>query len=135
MNLVVGDMAKSLAFYRVLGFDFGEIDLSSPGFHCSTTGGNGFKLDLDTREFATKWDEGWPFSAGGGMGVLGLDLPSREEVDDLYHRVIAAGYGSQQAPYDAFFGARFAVVEDPDGNAVGLKSPIDPDRKGPVPLP
>jgi len=35
----------------------------------------------------------------------------------------------QQAPYDAFWGARYAIVEDPDGNAVGLMSPIDPDRR------
>ena len=32
----------------------------------------------------------------------------------------------QQAPYDAFWGGRFAIVEDPDGNPVGLMSPNDP---------
>jgi catechol 2,3-dioxygenase-like lactoylglutathione lyase family enzyme len=134
-NLVVTDMATSLAFYRVLGFDFGEIDPSSPGFHRSTTCANGFRLDLDIQEFAATWDEGWPSSSGGGMGVLGLDLPSRQAVDDLYDRVVTAGYRTQQVPYDAFFGARYAVVEDPDGNAVGLMSPIDRDRRGPAPFP
>ena len=39
---------------------------------------------------------------------------------------------SQQEPYDAFWGARYAIVEDPDGNAVGLMSPIDPDRQRPT---
>jgi uncharacterized glyoxalase superfamily protein PhnB len=29
---------------------------------------------------------------------------------------------------DTFWGARYAVIEDPDGNHVGLMSPIDPER-------
>jgi len=31
--------------------------------------------------------------------------------------------------YDAFRGARYAIVEDPDGNSFGLMSPIDAARK------
>jgi len=51
--------------------------------------------------------------------------PCREAVDRTYHALTAAGGASQQPPYDAFWGARYAVVEDPDGNPVGLMSPID----------
>jgi len=29
----------------------------------------------------------------------------------------------------AAWGARYAVVEDPDGNALGIMSPVDPDRR------
>jgi uncharacterized glyoxalase superfamily protein PhnB len=38
-----------------------------------------------------------------------------------------------QPPWDAFWGARYAIVEDPDGIAVGLMSPISPDRRSPPP--
>jgi hypothetical protein len=34
-----------------------------------------------------------------------------------------------QVPYDAFWGARYAIVADPDGNEVGLMSPRDDDRR------
>ena len=44
----------------------------------------------------------------------------------MYADLTGAGYRGQQPPYDAFWGARYAVVEDPDGNAVGLMSPSDP---------
>jgi uncharacterized glyoxalase superfamily protein PhnB len=57
--------------------------------------------------------------------VIGFDLPSREAVDRLYGELTGAGYAGQQAPYDAFWGARYAVVEDPDRNPVGLMSPSD----------
>ena len=38
----------------------------------------------------------------------------------------ADGVPVQQQPYDAFWGARYAVVSDPDGHGVGIMSPVDP---------
>jgi len=46
-----------------------------------------------------------------------------------------AGSASQQAPEDAFWGARYAIVEDPDGNAIGIMSPIEPARRRAPPPP
>ena len=37
---------------------------------------------------------------------------------------IAAGHRSHLAPFDAFWGARYAVVLDPDGNRIGISSPV-----------
>ena len=39
------------------------------------------------------------------------------DVDRLYSEVRDAGYAGSNQPYDAFWGARHAIVEDPDGNA------------------
>ena len=47
----------------------------------------------------------------------------------MYGDLVAAGYRGRQPPYDAFWGARYAIVDDPDGNGVGLMSPIEADRK------
>jgi uncharacterized glyoxalase superfamily protein PhnB len=96
---------------------------------------DGIDLDFDSQEFAQQWNTGWTPRSGGGMGVLGFGLPSREAVDSLFADVTHAGYKSQQPPFDAFWGARYAVVEDPDGNAVGLMSPIDPERRTPTDAP
>ena len=56
-------------------------------------------------------------------------------VDDTYTDITSAGYSGRQQPYDAFWGARYAIVEDPDGNPVGLLSPIDAARKPWPPAP
>ena len=56
----------------------------------------------------------------------------RDEVDTLVETLAGAGVPVQQPPYDAFWGARYAVVSDPDGNAVGIMSPVDPDRRSPA---
>jgi uncharacterized glyoxalase superfamily protein PhnB len=61
--------------------------------------------------------------------VLGFSLASRELVDARYAELIDAGYTGRQAPYDAFWGSRYAIVEDPDGRDVGLMSPPDPERR------
>jgi hypothetical protein len=61
--------------------------------------------------------------------VLSFKVESRERVDEINADLTAAAYRGQQSPYDAFRGARYAVIEDPDGNAVGIMSPIGPDRR------
>jgi hypothetical protein len=50
-------------------------------------------------------------------------------VDEIYTDLTAVGYGSHQPPYDAFWGAHYAIIDDPDGNRVGIMSPEDPQRK------
>jgi hypothetical protein len=38
-------------------------------------------------------------------------------------------YQGRQPPYDTFWGARYAVLADPDGNDVGIMSPVDESRR------
>jgi uncharacterized glyoxalase superfamily protein PhnB len=65
--------------------------------------------------------------------VLGFAFASPEEVDAAFARVAAAGHRVVHEPYDAFWGARYALVQDPVGNTVGLMGPIDRSR-GYVPV-
>jgi predicted lactoylglutathione lyase len=124
LNLVVRDLEATLAFYRRLGV---AVE-AGPGGHASVTLPNGVALEFDTAEFVGLWDAGWR-GATGGSTVLGFGVDSREAVDELYDELTAAGHRGHQPPYDAFWGARYAIVDDPDGNPVGIMSPIDEDRK------
>lgn len=54
--------------------------------------------------------------------VLGFELETGEDVDELVERLASLGHRVQQPPFDAPWGRRFAVVEDPDGTPVGLMS-------------
>jgi uncharacterized glyoxalase superfamily protein PhnB len=133
VNLVVRDMDEAVAFYRQLGL---AIEAEQGSEHVSVSFPNGASLDFDSVEFVPMWDSGWK-GATGGSTVLGFSLASREAVNDLYGALTAAGYAGRQQPFDAFWGARYAIVDDPDGNGVGLMSAIDPQRKvwPPPPLP
>lgn len=125
LNLVVRDMERAAAFYRALGVD---LAVAPDGQHASATMPRGFLLELDTVDFVPQWDSGWSGGTGGST-VLGFALDSREAVDETYDRLTAAGHRGHQRPYDAFWGARYAIVDDPDGNPVGIMSPIDPPRR------
>lgn len=125
LNLVVRDVAASVAFYRLAGL---PIDAEPAAFHVAVHFPNGFLLELDSTGFVGEWDTGWPGGVGGNA-VIGLAVDSRDEVDHRYRALTGAGHRGRQPPYDAFWGARYAIVEDPDGYPVGLMSPIDPVRK------
>jgi uncharacterized glyoxalase superfamily protein PhnB len=124
-NLVVTDMEASVAFYRKLGLAIPDTDPQWQDHHRTAAVPNGIDFDLDSSEFARYWNQGWQ----RGMGVLGFRVGSREQVDEIYQDLVEAGHRGQQPPYDAFWGVRYAVVEDPDGNAVGIMSPVDIDER------
>jgi uncharacterized glyoxalase superfamily protein PhnB len=86
-------------------------------------------VEFDNEAGAKLWHAAWRESGDGPRTVIGFSVPSRDAVDELYGKVTAAGYASRQPPYDAFSGARYAIVADPEGNDVGLMSPIDAERK------
>jgi catechol 2,3-dioxygenase-like lactoylglutathione lyase family enzyme len=135
VNLVVRDMDATLVFYARLGLDVPdgagpEWPSGSGARHAGVRTANGMHVDFDNAEMARIWHAGTR-DPGADLPnvVLGFALPSRDAVDERYADLIGAGYTGRQPPYDAFFGARYAIVADPDGNDVGLMSPIDPDRK------
>lgn len=132
LNLVVRDMDAAVAFYRRLGLTIRETAPEWREHHRSAVMPDSLDLDLDSAEFATRWNRGWPAHGPPGMGVIGFSVSSRQAVDELYAELTGAGHAGQQPPYDAFWGARYAVVADPDGRAVGLMSPVDPDRVTPA---
>ncbi|HEX7168572.1 MAG TPA: VOC family protein [Acidimicrobiales bacterium] len=132
INLVVADMDATLAFYRRLGLD---VTLAPGDAHAEVTMPNGMTLEFDTHESVRVWDSAWNGSTAGGAAVIGFSVATRERVDGLYAELVAEGSGGHQRPFDAFWGSRYAIVEDPDGNCVGLMSPRDPDRRSWPPTP
>lgn len=126
-NLVVRDVEASVMFYRRLGLDIPDTVVEWQRHHRSALPRGDFEFDVDSEAFARIWDRGW--SDAHRTGVIGFSVSSREEVDRIYREMTDAGYGAEQGPYDAFWGARYAVIRDPDGNAVGLMSPVDPSMR------
>jgi catechol 2,3-dioxygenase-like lactoylglutathione lyase family enzyme len=125
INMVTRDMEAAVAFYRRLGLEIPEYTPEWDRHHRSANVGEGLDFDLDSVVFARQWDEGWGGRKNGAGSVVVFGVDAREDVDEIYNDLIGAGYKGQQAPYDAFWGARFAVIEDPDGNAVGIMSPME----------
>ena len=127
MNLVVSDMTRSIEFYRAIGLDVPESTVwrtESGAHHVVMKMPDGFELALDSHALARSYNAGWrQFKGEGNRSVISFRYADAEEVDRVFERVVALGHGTSQSPYYTFWGSRYAIVVDPDGNHVGLMSP------------
>lgn len=121
IGIVVEDMARSLAFYRRLGLDVPADAGGEP--HVELTLPGGLRLAWDTLETIQSFDPGFEKPERSGIGLAFL-LPTPADVDSTYEELVAAGYHGHKPPWDAFWGQRYAVVKDPDGNGVDLFAPL-----------
>jgi uncharacterized glyoxalase superfamily protein PhnB len=115
IGIVSKDLGASVRFYRLLGVVFPEPD----GDHVEAMLPNGLRLMLDDLTLMKKLDPEWTEPAGHRMGLAFL-CASPAEVDAVHTKLIAAGHPSKTAPWDAFWGQRYAQAVDPDGNIVDL---------------
>jgi catechol 2,3-dioxygenase-like lactoylglutathione lyase family enzyme len=127
LNLVARDFEKTLAFYRRLGVEIPERKLPGEWRHAEARLANGFTLEFDNPEIAGVYNAGWRASVGA-RALIGFAVETSEAVDARYAEMTGAGYKGKQPPYDTFWGARYAIVEDPDGNDVGIMGPVDRSR-------
>jgi uncharacterized glyoxalase superfamily protein PhnB len=118
IGIVVSNMTASVAFYRLLGLMFpegaereGHVEADLPG---------GTRLMLDTEDVVRSFDATFEPPQGAGRIGFAFLCDSPDEVDRMHSTICAAGYRSERAPFDAFWGQRYATVLDPDGNGVDL---------------
>jgi uncharacterized glyoxalase superfamily protein PhnB len=134
VDLVPHDYEATLAFYRRLGAEVedgpgGEIRHAHIHYE-------GIDIHVDNEPLAALYNSSWR-SGDQVRVVLGWLVAAREDVDATYADMTAAGYMVVQCPYDAFWGARYAIVGDPDGLHVGIMSPSEEARRywPPTPAP
>lgn len=123
IGMVVEDMARSLAFYRHIGLALPLEADQQP--HVETTLPCGLRLAWDTVETVRSFDPDWAAPSGGSRMGLAFRLDTPAEVDRAYEQLVSLGYDGYKEPWDAFWGQRYAIVHDPDGNPVDLFAPAD----------
>ncbi|WP_128431185.1 VOC family protein [Streptomyces cyaneus] len=122
IGLVVSDMAASVVFYRRLGFAFPDGAENEPHAEAELPGG--LRLLLDTEATVRSFLPEWQPPTGSGRHSLALRCADPGEVDAVYEELVGAGYHGELKPWDAFWGQRYACVQDPDGNGVDLFAPL-----------
>ena len=115
IGIVAADTSRSIAFYRLLGVDFPEDGEE----HIEATLPSGTRLMLDSEEVVKSFRPDWTRETGNQL-ALAFQCASPAEVDEIYARVQAAGFGAEKEPWDAFWGQRYAQLQDPDGVPVDL---------------
>lgn len=123
VELVVRDMAATLAFYRRVGLD---VPLEADGAPHVEVEVGALRLAFDTEDTIRSFDPEWTRPADGGHRVaLAFACNSAAEVDAAWTELTGAGYDGHLPPWDAPWGMRYAVVRDPDGTPVDLFATLE----------
>jgi catechol 2,3-dioxygenase-like lactoylglutathione lyase family enzyme len=116
IGIVTSDMARSIRFYRLLGLDVPETPDEG---HVDTFLPNGVRFMLDSEDTVRSFRPDWARETGNQL-ALAFECESASEVDDVYARMVDAGFDGEKEPWDAFWGQRYAQLRDPDGVGVDL---------------
>jgi len=116
IGIVTSDMARTIRFYRLLGVDVPETPEEG---HVDTFLPNGARFMLDTEDVMKSFRPDWT-RATGNQFALAFECASPLEVDEVYARAVDAGFHGEKEPWDAFWGQRYAQLQDPDGVGVDL---------------
>ena len=117
IEIVVEDMAASLAFYRRLGFDLPASADAEPHTEHELPGG--LKIAWDTVATVESFTPGYKRPSSSGI-ALAFECADPAEVDSTYADLVGAGAPGEHKPWDAFWGMRYATVLDPDGYGIDL---------------
>ena len=116
-------MGKALAFYRRLG-----LAVPADADDAAARGGRAGRWAAAAVRHRGDDPLVPPGLAGGRTGGarigLAFALADPAAVDAAYAELTAAGAHGELAPFDAFWGQRYAVLHDPDGNGVDLFAPL-----------
>ncbi|QQA43617.1 VOC family protein [Pelagovum pacificum] len=119
VSVTTTDMEATVAFYTALGFDFAGVDLSADHVEPAAAG---IRLMIDSAALIEKLTGEVPRPANHAAFAILCDSPA--EVDGKAAAVADAGFSVQTAPWDAFWGQRYATVVDPAGYHVDLFAPL-----------
>ena len=116
IGVVSRDIQKSVDFYKIFGI---ELRQEGGPDHWEGKTSSGLRLMIDSVTLIQKLNPAWTAPTGSGL-ILCFKQNSAADVDQLFHQVVNAGFRPVKEPWDAFWGQRYASVEDPDGNQVDI---------------
>jgi len=116
IGIVVTDLQRAVTFYRLLGLDLPD---SGTEDHVEATTASGVRVMLDAETLIKRLSDDWVEPRGQRL-AMGFKCASPADVDARYQAIVDAGFDGGKAPWDAFWGQRYAQVRDADGNKVDL---------------
>lgn len=107
ITFVTGDMARSIAFYQMLGMEV-QYGGEASRFTCLSAGYCHVNLLRGERDSRELW----------GRVIFFV-----EDVDAVYKQVTDAGYATETQPDNGSWGERYFHVRDPDGHELSFAKP------------
>jgi predicted lactoylglutathione lyase len=132
LNLPVGDLRASVAFFTALGFEF-DPRFTDENAACMVVNDDAFVMLLVQHRFADFTTKAVCDATTSTEAIIALSADSRAEVDDLVHRALAAGGRPANDPIDHGFMYGWSF-QDLDGHLWELvfmePNPLDEPSEG-----
>ncbi|WP_252729752.1 VOC family protein [Pacificibacter marinus] len=116
------DMTRAKTFYTLLGFEFDGGFVSDDHIEPIRRSGEP-RLMIDSAALMEKLNGEAPRAPNHSVFAMLCDSPA--EVDACVAQIKAAGFAVLTAPWDAFWGQRYATVADADGYRIDLFAPLE----------
>jgi uncharacterized glyoxalase superfamily protein PhnB len=111
------NIKETAKFYNLLGFHFPEFKQDEKHLEPTTHPGE-VRLMIDDRDLIKSITGKEPVPPTHSTFAILCESPA--EVDLTTQHIKDAGYTVIKAPWDAFWGQRYAIVQDPDGYMVDI---------------
>lgn len=116
IGIIAKDMKKSLDFYRTLGLNIPE-DIEAEDYYEVEKEGIRISFNSQKMHDGIYGDLG---KAAGQRLELAFLCDNMVSLNETHERMKAAGYTIFKEPWDAFWGQRYCIIEDCDGNLISL---------------
>lgn len=116
VNLTTTDLERSTAFYTALGCEINPL-FTDENAACVVWGDNIYFMVLTREYFATFTDKQVADPTTSAQVLVALSRESREAVDEVVARGLAAG-GAEPKPAQDYGFMYSRDLEDPDGNVL-----------------
>jgi uncharacterized glyoxalase superfamily protein PhnB len=126
IGIVAINIKRSIEFYRLLGLNFP--DYKEGEEHVEATSANGLRIMLDSESLMKKLKPKWVKPIGQRL-TLAFSCDSPTHVDDLYSKIVQAGFEREKELWNAFWGQRYASILDPDGNSIDIFAALNEEKK------
>lgn len=118
VTIIVKDLGKSIAFYRLLGLDIPDGMEHESHVDCTTSGSMNICLVPETTVQLHRPD--WKNPGANSSISLQFKCSTQGDVDVMYTKFMNEEYTSSMLPYNTPWGERYAQVLDPDGTTIAL---------------
>ena len=122
VGVTSSNLSRAVEFYRLLGFEFPEFKEDEDHLEAKEIVGSA-RLMIDTKKSFAEILGKEP--KPGNHGAFAIRYDSPRELNAAAKKVKDGGFKLVKEPWDAFWGQRYAVVEDPDGYQIDLFSPLE----------
>jgi catechol 2,3-dioxygenase-like lactoylglutathione lyase family enzyme len=117
IGVTTSNLQKTVEFYSLLGFEFPEFKKDEDHLEPKTPEGSA-RLMIDSKKLITDILGEKPIPSNHSAFALQYD--SAEEVNEIAEKVKSSRFKIVKEPWNAFWGQRYCIVEDPDGYKVDL---------------